>query len=200
MTSASSDGSDTEPTKRQDRQREGEAPTDAVEQSIETILRLENTELRRRSWTDVLADAIAGFTGSISFVILHLLWFSSWAAWNTGILTSAKPFDPYPFQLLAMIVSLEGVLLVTFVLIKQNRMTHLSDRRAHLDLQINLLAEREATHVLRLLRRVAHRLQVLEDLPEEKLTEDTRVEGLIETLDQKLQQEERSGGSAAGRS
>jgi uncharacterized membrane protein len=200
MISASGDGSDTEPTKRQDRQRQGDAPTDAVEQSIETILRLENTELRRRSWTDVLADAIAGFTGSISFVILHLLWFSSWAAWNTGILTSAKPFDPYPFQLLAMIVSLEGVLLVTFVLIKQNRMTHLSDRRAHLDLQINLLAEREATHVLRLLRRVAHRLQVLEDLPEEKLTEDTRVEGLIETLDQKLQQEERSGGSAAGRS
>jgi uncharacterized membrane protein len=198
MTSASSDGSDTEPTKRQDRQRQGEAQTDAVEQSIETILRLENTELRRRSWTDVLADAIAGFTGSISFVILHLLWFSSWAAWNTGMLTSAKPFDPYPFQLLAMIVSLEGVLLVTFVLIKQNRMTHLSDRRAHLDLQINLLAEREATHVLRLLRRVAHRLQVLEDLPEEKLTEDTRVEGLIETLDQKLKQEGSSDGSAAG--
>jgi hypothetical protein len=54
--------------------------------------------------------------------------------------------------------------------------------------------------VLRLLRRVAHRLQVLEDLPEEKLTEDTQVEGLIETLDQKLQQEERSDGSAAGRS
>jgi uncharacterized membrane protein len=200
MSPPSRRGSDTEPTTGQDRQRQGEASTDPVEQSIETILRLENTELRRRSWSDVLADGIAGFTGSISFVILHLLWFGFWSAWNTGILTSARPFDPYPFQLLAMIVSLEGVLLVTFVLIKQNRMTHLSDRRAHLDLQINLLAEREATHVLRLLRRVAHRLQVLEDLPEEKLTEDTQVEGLIETLDQKLQQEERSDGSAAGRS
>jgi uncharacterized membrane protein len=95
-------------------------------------------------------------------------------------------------------VSLEGVLLVTFVLIKQNRMTHLSDRRAHLDLQINLLAEREVTHVLRLLQRVAHRLQVLEDLPDEKLIEDTQVEGLIETLDQKLKQEGSSDGSAAG--
>jgi uncharacterized membrane protein len=198
MSPPSRRGSDTEPTTGQDRQRQGEASTDPVEQSIETILRLENTELRRRSWSDVLADGIAGFTGSISFVILHLLWFGFWSAWNTGILTSARPFDPYPFQLLAMIVSLEGVLLVTFVLIKQNRMTHLSDRRAHLDLQINLLAEREATHVLRLLRRVAHRLQVLEDLPEEKLTEDTRVEGLIETLDQKLKQEGSSDGSAAG--
>jgi uncharacterized membrane protein len=198
MSPPSRRGSDTEPTTGQDRQRQGEASTDPVEQSIETILRLENTELRRRSWSDVLADCIAGFTGSISFVILHLLWFGFWSAWNTGILTSARPFDPYPFQLLAMIVSLEGVLLVTFVLIKQNRMTHLSDRRAHLDLQINLLAEREATHVLRLLRRVAHRLQVPEDLPEEKLTEDTRVEGLIETLDQKLKQEGSSDGSAAG--
>lgn len=188
-------GPNVERTRGQGHQRE-DAPVDIVEQSIETILRLENTELQRRTWSDVLADGIAGFTGSISFVILHLLWFSSWAAWNTGLVGSAKPFDPYPFQLLAMIVSLEGVLLVTFVLIKQNRMAYLSDRRAHLDLQINLLAEREATHALRLLQRVAHRLQVPDDLPEEKLTEDTRIEGVIETLDQKLKQD---GSSQASR-
>lgn len=148
------------------RQRRGD-PVDPVEQSIETILRLEKTELRRRSWSDVVADGIASFAGSISFVILHLAWFSSWAAWNTGFLGSLRVFDPYPFQLLAMLVSLEGVLLVTFVLIKQNRMTYLSDRRAHLDLQINLLAEREATHVLRLLQRLAHRLAVPDDLLKE---------------------------------
>jgi uncharacterized membrane protein len=188
----------TAPTEDRDRRRQNQTADDPVEQSIETILRLENTELRRRSWSDVLADSIAGFTGSISFVILHLLWFSSWAAWNTGVLTSSKPFDPYPFQLLAMIVSLEGVLLVTFVLIKQNRMTYLSDRRAHLDLQINLLAEREATHALRLLQRVAHRLQVADDVAEGKLTEDTRIEGLIQTLDQKLKQDGSGEGAPAG--
>lgn len=102
-------GPNVERTRGQGHQRE-DAPVDIVEQSIETILRLENTELQRRTWSDVLADGIAGFTGSISFVILHLLWFSSWAAWNTGLVGPAKPFDPYPFQLLAMIVSLEGVL------------------------------------------------------------------------------------------
>lgn len=83
------------------------------------------------------------------------------------------------------------------MLIKQNRMAYLSDRRAHLDLQINLLAEREATHALRLLQRVAHRLQVPDDLPEEKLTEDTRIEGVIETLDQKLKQDGSSQASRA---
>jgi uncharacterized membrane protein len=134
------------PRKGRDHNRRDEKSIDPVEESIETILRLESMELRRRNWSDGLADSIAGFTGSIAFVILHLMWFSLWAAWNSRIITSAKPFDPYPFQLLVMIVSLEGVLLVTFVLIKQNRLTYLPDRRAHPDPQINLLAGREATH------------------------------------------------------
>jgi uncharacterized membrane protein len=72
------------------------------------------------------------------------------------------------------------------VLIKQNRMAYLSDRRAHLDLQINLLSEREITHVLRLLRRVAERLEVRDEADASHLTADTRVEGLMNTLDRKL--------------
>jgi hypothetical protein len=103
------------PRDRGDHKRRDEKSIDPVEGSIETILRLENMELRRRNWSDVLADTIAGFTGSIAFVILHLLWLSLWAAWNSRIITFATPFDPYPFHLLAMIVSLDGVLLVTFV-------------------------------------------------------------------------------------
>ena len=189
-------GPNVERTRGQGHQRE-DAPVDIVEQSIETILRLENTELQRRTWSDVLADGIAGFTGSISFVILHLLWFSFWAAWNTGLVGPAKPFDPYPFQLLAMIVSLEGVPSGHFRA-DQTEPHGLPIRQAgDLDLQINLLAEREATHALRLLQRVAHRLQVPDDLPEEKLSEDTRIEGVIETLDQKLKQDGSSQASRA---
>ena len=155
-------------------------------ENIETILRLEDAELQRRTWSDTLADAIAEFTGSMPFVVLHLAWFAAWAVWNSGLLPFGRPFDPFPYQLLAVIVSLEGVLLVTFVLIKQNRMAYLSDRRAHLDLQINLLAEREVTHVLRLLQRVAERLEVRDEEVAAHLTNDTRVEGLMDTLDRKL--------------
>ena len=159
---------------------------DPVTENIETILRLEDAELQRRTWSDTLADAIAEFTGSMPFVVLHLAWFGAWAVWNSGLLPFGRPFDPFPYQLLAVIVSLEGVLLVTFVLIKQNRMAYLSDRRAHLDLQINLLAEREITHVLRLLQRVAERLEVRDGADAAHLTNDTRVEGLMNTLDRKL--------------
>ena len=162
------------------------ATLDPVTENIEAILRLETAELQRRTWTSVLADAVAGFTGSISFVVLHLTWFGLWAAWNTGLLPIGRPFDPFPFQLLAMLVSLEGVLLVTFVLIKQNQMAYLSDRRAHLDLQINLLAEREITYVLRIVQSVADRLEVPEKVLQTKLTEDTQVEGLMQALDKKL--------------
>ena len=74
-----------------------------------------------------------------------------------------KPFDPFPFILLAMIVSVEGVLLSTFVLMKQNRMQRRSDLRAHLDLQINLLAEKEVTKSLQMLRAVCRKLQISEE-------------------------------------
>ena len=64
-------------------------------------------------------------------------------------------FDPYPFKLLCMIVSMEGVLLSTFVLIKQNRMGQRADRRNHLDLQVNLLTEQEVTKVIQMLEAIS---------------------------------------------
>ena len=81
---------------------------ETVARNIETILRLEEAAMRRRTPADRVADCIAGFVGSVVFVLLHLVWFGGWASINTGLLPVIRPFDPYPFQLLAMIVSLEG--------------------------------------------------------------------------------------------
>ena len=159
---------------------------DPVVENIEAILRMEEASLRSRRLADRLADVIAGFTGTIWFVVLHLVWFGLWVVINTGMLPIIRPFDPYPFQLLAMIVSLEAVLLSTFVLIKQNRMGYVSDRRAHLDLQINLLAEREVTKILQLAEQFAQQLKVPPDELAQKLSKETRVEGLMQTLDRKL--------------
>src|SRR5258706_14097425 len=83
------------------------------------------------------------------FVYIHVAWFGIWLAINLGW-PLLKPFDPYPFNLLTMIVSLEAILLATFVLISQNRISEIADQRADLDLQINLLAEDEITRVLTL--------------------------------------------------
>ncbi len=98
-------------------------------------------------------------------------------------------FDPYPFQLLCMLVSLEGVLLSTFVLIKQNRMSLRADRRAHLDLQVNLLTEKEVTKVLQLLERVSARLGMEVDTEARELGEVTALSELAEELEQKLPEE-----------
>jgi uncharacterized membrane protein len=168
---------------------EHRAPT-MVRENIETVVRMENAALERRSAADRTADAIATFTGTIGFVLLHVVWFGLWAAANLGFIPGFKPFDPYPFQLLCMIVSLEGVLLATFVLIKQNRMGYLSERRSHLDLQINLLSEKELTRLHRLTDLIAKRLQLsLKDEATAELAAETEVEELIEALDQRLSSE-----------
>ncbi len=134
---------------------------------------------------DRVSDSIANFVGSIRFVIIHVAWFGIWVVLNAG----RWRFDPYPFPLLCMLVSLEGVLLSTFVLIKQNRMSQRADHRSHLDLQINLLAEKEITKVLQLQRLVCQRLQIPEgesDTEVEELSTVTAVDTLAEQLEKKI--------------
>ena len=105
---------------------------------------------------DRLADRITGFTGSMTFVALHLALFGSWIAWN---LWGSPKFDP-SFVVLAMVASVEAIFLSTFVLISQNRMASLADERADLNLHISLLAEHELSRLATLVGRIADRLGV----------------------------------------
>ena len=160
-----------------------------AEQNIRTIVDLERKALAATRWSDRVSDAISGFAGSLWFVLCHVLLFTGWAAWN-AFAPPALRFDPYPYGLLTFIVSLEGVLIATFVLIKQNRMAAQSDQRDHLNLQVDLLAEQEMTVILRLLRRISERLDVPPDESGEvrtaRLAEETNVYELMETLEQEL--------------
>ena len=130
-----------------------------VRDNIQTIVRLEHEQSEARSLGDRIGDAIGTFAGTVTFVVLHLILFAAWAAFNAGVLGLPR-FDPYPFPLLCMIVSMEGVLLSTFVLIKQNRMSTRADRRNHLDLQVNLLTEQEVTKLIQMLEVVSAKLGV----------------------------------------
>src|SRR4051812_36361354 len=153
----------------------------SAEANINTIVRLEEEALRERKIADRISDAIANFVGSIPFVAIHVAWFGIWVGLNAGL----WKFDPYPFQLLCMLVSLEGVLLSTFVLIKQNRMSQRADHRSHLDLQINLLAEKEATKMLQLQRLICKRLGIDEaemDSEVVELSNVTAVDNLAHDL------------------
>ena len=104
-------------------------------------------------------------------------------------LSPIAPFDPIPFGLLTIIVSLEAIFLSIFVLISQKHMTRQADRRAHLDLQVNLLAEQEMTTVLRMLRRMCKKIGVEPepDNPEFRdLFEKTDLHQLMSELPKKL--------------
>ena len=161
------------------------ATPSSAEANINAVVRLEEQALKERAPADRISDLIANFVGSIPFVAIHVSWFGIWVGVNAGLWR----FDPYPFQLLCMLVSLEGVLLSTFVLIKQNRMSQRADHRSHLDLQINLLAEKEVTKVLQLQRLICQRLGIEEvefDREVAELSDVTAIDNLARELHNKM--------------
>jgi uncharacterized membrane protein len=166
----------------------------AVQSNIRAIAAMQERLEANRSWVDRLADVIASFSGSMGFVLVHVGWFVGWFLWNTGVIPGVKKFDPYPFILLAMIVSVEGVLLSTFVLMKQNRMQRKSDARDHVNLQIDLLAEEEVTKSLRLLRAICRKMEISEaeaDPELEQMTETTSVDMVAGDVQKELIEGER---------
>ena len=100
-----------------------------------------------RTAIDRLTDTVTRIAGSTTFIAIHAIWFAAWIALNT----TRSAFDPFPYSLLNLVVALEAVFLTSVVLMTQNHMTRLADRRAHLDLQVNLLAEQELTAMLHML-------------------------------------------------
>ena len=118
--------------------RQDRAPT-SVAANIDKMAQVEDDALRPRSHGEAITDAIGGFAGTIYFVVLQLTVSVGWMLVNAGVVPGLSPFDPFPYPLLSSTTSLEAVLLTAFVLIKQNRMSTVADRRDHLDLQINLL-------------------------------------------------------------
>lgn len=132
-----------------------------LERNIITLLEVRKQMERRKTPQHKVADAITNFTGSLPFVYIHIAWFIAWTVINVGW-TPIPVFDPFPFGLLTMIVSLEAIFLSTFVLISQNRMAEMSEQRSDLDLQVNLLAEYEITKLLTLVDALADHFKLKE--------------------------------------
>jgi len=118
--------------------------------SRQAVVRLRHERVqfaRMRSSQDRLADAITSFAGTMGFLYLHAVWFALWIALNEGLLGNAGVFDPYPYGLLTMIVSLEAIFLSTFVMISQNRQAVRENVRADLDFETNLRSEVWSVHI-----------------------------------------------------
>ena len=142
------------------------ALSDVVERNIRMIMRLRAQSARNRSFQERLSDVITQFSGRLSFLYIHAVWFGAWIVINTGWL-GIRIFDPFPYGLLTMIVSLEAIFLATFVLISQNRLSEEADRRSDLDLHIGLLSEVELTTVLKMLHAIQIKLGIESENPTE---------------------------------
>ena len=156
--------------------------------NVEAIAQLEAADRARQTAAARLSDAIARTAGTGWFAGLHVVWFTGWLIWNTGLVPGWRPIDPFPFSFLTLVVSLEAIFLSVFVLVSQNNLTRQSERRAHLDLQVNLLAEQESTKTVALLERIAQALDIPlpSDSGERELATPTDIRVVVSTLDSVL--------------
>jgi uncharacterized membrane protein len=117
-----------------------------------------------RTRVEDIAESLNEFASSTPFLIVHVIWFAIWLPWNIGAfrIFGLRPFDPYPFGLLTMVVSLEAIFLSIFVLLAQKREAAIAELREELSLQVGLWTEQEVTKTLQLVtglyRRLGHPL------------------------------------------
>ncbi len=145
--------------------------------------------MEQRTLSERVGDRIAGFAGSMSFVLIHVLLVLSWVLINVNQVSWISRFDPYPFSLLGMIVAVEAVVLSSFILMRQNRMTKRAERRDHLNLQIDLIAEKEITKLLQMVHAICDDMglkQIAEDQELKEFSQETSVETLTQRLDDTL--------------
>jgi uncharacterized membrane protein len=176
-----------------DHAEDNPALSKVVERNIRTIIQLRLQAARARSVQDRIADAITDFSGNTAFVYMHMAWFGVWILLNTGRV-GARPFDPFPYGLLTMVVSLEAIFLATFVLISQNRLSEEAEHRADLALHIGLLTEHELTRVLQMLDAIQDKMAIENHANSElaDLEMETKPEDVLAEID-RLQQRALSG-------
>src|SRR4030095_11824609 len=153
-----------------------------TQRNIEAIRELEEAAKEERTPSDRVAEAIANFCGSMTFVLVHVVFFGVWILSN--VIPRLPHIDPFPFTFLTLVVSLEAIFLSTFILISQNHDTKISERRNHLDLQINLLSEQENTQMLMMLRAIAEKVgaDVSGDDHVQALSEEAKPQKLVKQI------------------
>ncbi len=149
--------------------------TSLYRQRVEQLGAIRSRLDKERTFVDKFADGVTKFFGSMAFFFLNTLWFVGWMLWNTGLIPGVVPFDPFPFGLLTMIVSLEAIFLSVFVLISQNRAEDIAEIREEVDLQINIRAEQEITKILILLDSIANKVGI-----------DTKDDEVLHEMEQRL--------------
>jgi uncharacterized membrane protein len=135
-------------TQAKERRRKGARPAEPAHAraTVARVMEAERRQGQPATWSEHASDRITAFAGSMLFVWLHVAWYGGWIAWNV----TPMAFDPPPFSVLTLVVSLEAIFLSTFVLITQNRQSRRADERGMVDLEVNVIAEQELTKLFKL--------------------------------------------------
>jgi uncharacterized membrane protein len=159
----------------------------ALDANIAAMIKARRRDEAREHKTTVrLADKATRFIGSVRFLVLQTIATLAWIAWNV---LAPNAFDPYPFQALTLALSIEAILLTALVLISQNRMADVQERRAEVDLQINLLDEKETTRILQIVDAIAQKVGA--DVKRDDELEDLKQEVTPEDVMARVEEEER---------
>lgn len=114
--------------------------------------------LREARWYESGAARVIRFVGSPHFLSAHLFWFVTWLAINLGAVPLLTRFDPYPFELLGIILSIETIFITGFVLISSNRLSEYAEKRAELDYEVSVRTYRTLGAVRAILKNLERRL------------------------------------------
>lgn len=118
------------------------------------------TSFRKKRFDERVADGLTDFFGTVGFLSANLLFFFTWILANIGWIPGVLIFDPFPFNLLTMVVSLEAIFLSIIVLMSQNKASNRSDFREEIDFRVNVHAEQEVSKILRMLEVIEKHLHI----------------------------------------
>jgi uncharacterized membrane protein len=166
--------------------------------NVERIKALEREEHGKATLADRVADAIANFVGSIAFAWVTVLLIGGWVVGNLLVPPDDR-IDSFPYPLLTLVLSIEAIFLSIFILMSQNRAARVTEKRSHLDLQLNLLSEQENTKMLLMLEDIAkavgHRSP--SDPEVQVLEQATEPEALSRQIDQATDDDGEEAGDSA---
>ena len=128
-----------------------------------------------RTTLERVVDRLNEVASSTAFLVVHALWFAVWIAWNTGLF-GLHAFDPFPFGLMTLVVSLEAIFLTIFVLMAQKRESAIAELREELGLQVSLRVEQEVTKTLQLVAGLYTRLG-------HRVSDDPELHHMLQPLD-----------------
>lgn len=160
--------------------------TATAKRNVGTIAQIEQQLVAQRSRTERWGSNIAHFFGSLRFVVAQILFFGGWIVVNAVRTPWYRPFDPYPFPFLSLLVGIEFIFLTTFVLMNQKYQMRRTEQWSHLHLQLSMLTEQEVTKNMQMFHTICRELGLEKPLCDEEvseLTKDTEITALADEIE-----------------